>query len=229
MLTGVQLTSINNAQGSALALSILGIAVPVLAGITAGWFLVRELTPVFVTTKDAATAASDPRSRASMFFEEQKVHFDSDLTAYNLLSKNQDAASAALRPGATPDQMQKADDYARLLGNLARIRRIEDSQARVQNAKIAIAVCAVLAAGGSWCTQVLTNRSPTPSATVAPRPTSVNVLLNANGQMELAPLLGPVASVVPASTALPNHQGRRQELRHHQQCQRRRLELDGPS
>lgn len=176
MLTGVQLTSINNAQGSALALSILGIAVPVLAGITAGWFLVRELTPVFVTTKDAATAASDPRSRASMFFEEQKVHFDSDLTAYNLLSKNQDAASAALRPGATPDQMQKADDYARLLGNLARIRRIEDSQARVQNAKIAIAVCAVLAAGGSWCTQVLTNRSPTPSATVAPRPTSVNVL-----------------------------------------------------
>jgi hypothetical protein len=41
MLTGVQLTSINNAQGSALALSILGIAVPVLAGITAGgfWFV----------------------------------------------------------------------------------------------------------------------------------------------------------------------------------------------
>jgi len=190
MLTGVQLTSINNAQGSALALSILGIAVSVLAGITAGWFLVRVLTPVFVTTKDAAQAASDPKSRASMFFDEQKVYFDSDLTADNLLSKNQDAAGAALRPGATPDQMQKADDYTRLLRNLAWIRRIEDSQARVQDAKIAIAVCTVLVAGGIVVYAGATGEKSDPSAAVAPRPVSVNVLLNANGQMELAPLLG---------------------------------------
>jgi len=35
-----------------------------------------------------------------------------------------------------------------------------------------------------------TGEKSDPSAAVAPRPVSVNVLLNANGQMELAPLLG---------------------------------------